>query len=89
MSRYKATKSVRYERSIESGSIDTTGTQLTKSSGLRVEENHMGMLLNPKLYEPGVNVLIPHIASRTGLSIINFVPWRYSKKGKTLMRIGG
>lgn len=89
VSRYKATKSVRYERSIDGGPIDTTGTQLTNTGGLRVDENHVGMLLYPKLYEPGVNVLVPQIASRAGLAIINVVPWRHARKGKTVMRIGG
>lgn len=66
--------------------------QLSRSSGLRVDENIHGDLLfieYSSKKKVGLTVLRPKVRSTTRLGIINALPFRHGMHGGTLIRIGG
>lgn len=88
MSVYKGRGAFRI-RLTEAGGVNGNSEKMEQQSGLRIEENVHGDLLFPLLFASGVHVLRPVIAVRSGLFIVNALPFRHGRAGGTVLTIGG
>lgn len=91
LSRYKARGVFRVKLNSDGTEVVGNPDRFDDLGGLRVDENVHGDLLFPKLYPDGkgIYVLRPKVSSRTGVMVVNALPFRHGKAGGTRILIGG